>query len=360
MRPPVLAALLVPTALGALAVEAAAQEPDPSEQWYFWTDDDVRHYAFETGTARGAGDTIVVLHGGWGAEHSYLVRPLAGVASDYRLVFYDQRGSLRSPAPDSTIRIERMVEDLEHLRQSLGLERMTLLAHSMGGALAYAYLSRYPGRVRGIVLAGGVHPVAFSNDPPEEFLAEVWPDADVEALRTTREEFFEGWPERAAEVMERDGVIPEHLQHLPAQSPELWAELTDRERTRQWRINFTAVNACDPSGWREMEGGMAFYEQNVPSQLMSSGADYEEWTGRFWPALRAFPGPVRVIMGSCDYVDLGPDIWPRIVEHLPDAELHRVEGAGHAIWMDRPDAFEAEVRRALEAVREAEAGIEGR
>lgn len=48
-------------------------------------------------------DTVVVLHGGWGAEHSYLLDAFSGVGNDRHLVFYDQRGSLRSPCPDSLV-----------------------------------------------------------------------------------------------------------------------------------------------------------------------------------------------------------------------------------------------------------------
>jgi hypothetical protein len=99
--------------------EAAAEarshfEPrqDEAEQWYFWTDDGVRHYAYEFGTAAGPGDTVIVLHGGWGAEHAYLIDALVPLADRHRLVLYDPRGSLRSPAPDSTVRLERLVADL--------------------------------------------------------------------------------------------------------------------------------------------------------------------------------------------------------------------------------------------------------
>jgi proline iminopeptidase len=319
---------------------------DDAEQWYFWTDDGVQHYAFDTGTAAGPGDTVIVLHGGWGAEHSYLVRPLSALGDRYRLVFYDQRGSLRSPAPDSTIRLPRLVDDLEHLRESLGVEQVTLVAHSMGGALAYAYLSRYPERVRGLVLLGAVHPAHFRQGPPIEFIREVWPEADSAALAEAQQTFFREYGERALVVMEEEGLVPDSLRGVPFDSLNLWPVLGDRDRTRQWRITFTAVNSCNPRRWREMEGGMVYYSQNVPNQLLNDET-YADMAEEFWPALRGFRGPVRVIVGTCDYVDLGPAIWPRIVEHLPDGALTVVDESGHAIWMDDPDGFEEAVRGAL-------------
>jgi proline iminopeptidase len=327
--------------LGALA--------DRPEQWYFWTDDGVRHYAYEFGSAAGPGDTVVVLHGGWGAEHSYLVSPLSRLGDRYRMVLYDQRGSLRTPAPDSTIRLPRLVDDLEHLRESLGLERVTLVAHSMGGALAYAYLSRYPDRVRGLVLVGAVHPAPFGQGPPMEFIREVWPEADSAALAEAQEAFFRGYGERALVEMEAEGLIPDSLRGVPFDSLNLWPILGDRERTRQWRITFAAVNSCNPRRWREMEGGMIYYSQNVPNQLLDDQS-YIDMAEQFWPSLRAFEGPVRTIIGTCDYVDLGPAVWPRIVEHLTDGALTVVDESGHAIWMDDPEGFEQAVRGALQEV----------
>jgi pimeloyl-ACP methyl ester carboxylesterase len=91
---------------------------------------------------------------------------------------------------------------------------------------------------------------------------------------------------------------------------------------------------------------MVYYSENVPNQLLGDQA-YVDMAEEFWPALRRFEGPVRVIMGTCDFGDLGPDIWPRIVEHLADGTLTVVPESGHAIWMDDPEGFEEAVREAL-------------
>lgn len=104
------------------------QEDFDTKVWYLQTSDSVKHFVTEFGK----GDTVVVLHGGWGAEHSYLIDAFRPLSNQFHFVLYDQRGSLRSPAPDSTITIKQFVEDLEALRQELGLEQLTLLGHSMG------------------------------------------------------------------------------------------------------------------------------------------------------------------------------------------------------------------------------------
>lgn len=353
-------------ALAALALAAASAAAQPvypdldSEQWYSRADDGHRTYVYEVGRAEAAGDTVVVLHGGWGAEHAYLVDPLLPLAGGVRFVHYDQRGSLRSPAPDSTISIGRLVADLEALREDLGLERMTLAAHSMGNHLAYAYLAAHPERVRGLVLVGPVLPTAFAETgPPPAFLAEVWPEADSEAVAGAYLDVLYELSARGVRQLAAEGLVPARFAEATAEQvasgeldadPELTAAfraLGDRDRTRAWRVQFTAVNACDGSDWRAMQGGQIFYDP-APARAILGDPAFEEAVAGFWPALRAFGGPVRVVIGTCDYVDPGPAVWPRVVDRLPDAELAVVEGAGHSLWMDRPEAFARALRAALD------------
>ncbi|MBB4080945.1 pimeloyl-ACP methyl ester carboxylesterase [Lewinella aquimaris] len=323
----------------------AAQSTTAPEQWYNFTDDGHQMFVYEVGQGP---DTIVVLHGGWGAEHSYLLEPLAPLADRYRLVFYDQRGSLRSPAPDSTIRIDRLVEDLDDLRRSLQLAQLTLVTHSMGAALAYAYLAKYPERVRALVMSGAVHPVPFKSVPDMEYVREVWPQADSLELAETSNEVYKSMRIRAVEQMRAEGMVPDSLADADPLTTfrTLFAGSTDREYTRRWRIFFTAVNSCDVGNWRNTKGGMAFYSQAVADAILADTAYADQQAG-FWPALKNFAGPVRVIYGTCDYVDPGAAIWQRTVAHLNDGELYVVEGAGHGIWSSHAKEYARVIREAL-------------
>lgn len=134
---------------------AAAQLAHAEPEWYLPTGDGCRLFVQEYGRGR---DTVVVVHGGFGAEHSYLLDAFRGLEDRFHLVFYDQRGSLRSPCPDSLISVAAHLRDLDRLRQELKLERATLVAHSMGTVLAMHYLQDHPGRVRGMVLTGALPP----------------------------------------------------------------------------------------------------------------------------------------------------------------------------------------------------------
>ena len=89
----------------------------------------------------GQGDPLVVLHGGPGASHDYLLPGLLPLARANRLIFVDERGSGRSERLEDVkaYTVEQMVEDVEGLRQALGLGRVNLLGHSYGGVVAQAY-----------------------------------------------------------------------------------------------------------------------------------------------------------------------------------------------------------------------------
>jgi proline iminopeptidase len=108
----------------------------------------------------GSGDPIIVIHGGPGLDHAYLRPGLDALATRHTLVYYDQRGVGRSVAAlDSAgIRFDAFVDDIEALRQALGLERVTLLAHSFGALLGLEYAFRYPQNLRALILMNPIEP----------------------------------------------------------------------------------------------------------------------------------------------------------------------------------------------------------
>ena len=110
--------------------------------------------------AVGSGDPIVVVHGGPGLDHNYLRPGLDVLSTRNTVVYYDQRGTGRSDAPlDSTgINFDAFVDDVEQLRQALGYDRITVLAHSFGGLIGLEYALRYPEHTRALILMNSTEP----------------------------------------------------------------------------------------------------------------------------------------------------------------------------------------------------------
>jgi proline iminopeptidase len=101
----------------------------------------------------GGGPPTVVLHGGPGAHHDYLLPGFDALARNRELIYYDQRGGGRSPVSRSTpVGWQEQVADLEALREAWGFDRLTLAGYSWGGLLALLYGLEHPGRVGRLAL----------------------------------------------------------------------------------------------------------------------------------------------------------------------------------------------------------------
>ena len=90
----------------------------------------------------------MVLHGGPGASHDYLLPQYDLLAQGRSLFYYDQRGGGQSPVSrDLPMGWREHVADLDAIRAQLSLERLTLCGYSWGGLLAVLYFLEYPERI---------------------------------------------------------------------------------------------------------------------------------------------------------------------------------------------------------------------
>ena len=101
----------------------------------------------------GSGPPTVVLHGGPGAHHDYLLPGFDALAERRTLYYYDQRGGGRSAVPrEVPVGWREQVADLEALREAWGMERLCLAGYSWGGLLALLYATEHPERVEALAL----------------------------------------------------------------------------------------------------------------------------------------------------------------------------------------------------------------
>lgn len=115
----------------------------------------------------GSGPEVVVLHGGPGAHHDYLLPGFDALAAGRTLVYYDQRGGGQSPVPrEVPVGWREQVADLEALRAAWGLERLTIAGYSWGGLLGMLYATEHPDRVARLAL---VAPAPAWRAAREEF-----------------------------------------------------------------------------------------------------------------------------------------------------------------------------------------------
>lgn len=115
----------------------------------------------------GSGPDVIVLHGGPGAHHDYLLPQFDLLATGRRLRYYDQRGGGRSPVErDTPAGWREQVADLDALITYWNAAPATLLGYSWGALLALLYAVDHAGRVGRLAL---VSPAAATARGRAEF-----------------------------------------------------------------------------------------------------------------------------------------------------------------------------------------------
>jgi len=265
----------------------------------------------------GAGEPIVVVHGGPVLEHGYLLPHLAPLAESYELIFFDQRLSGRSaPRVDSaSVRLATFVDDIEALRQSLGLDRVHLMAHSWGGLLAIHYALEHQEHLISLVLLNSMSPSSDLWQEEERLLSERVTAADSTASADLRES--EAFAAREPEAIRQLLLLSFKTQfHDPNRSGDLDIYVPDDyvDRSRQFGYMMVDLASFDLRG-----------------------------------ELDRIKVPTLVIYGSAEpAVALG---GAALRDRIPNVEFGIIEDAGHFPFIEQPEAFLLAVRRFLEAQR---------
>ena len=261
----------------------------------------------------GSGPLIIFLHGGPGDEHRSL-RPLAEpLTSHFRCVLYDQRGSGGSTLfqqDANTLHPDRFVEDLEQLRIELQTDKLNLVGHSWGAALALLYGIAHSDQVGQQALIG--------LGPINEEMASVARANRLKPLsQAEREEYGRLSAERQTAIKAGDNQ-----------------RVTEINR-RRIRLQFRGV----------------FYHQDRLDELVENWLQYETYRNwrvnailldlldpqAFWDGLSKIHTPTLAIYG---YQDFEPITQAYILkERMSNVQVHFINECGHVPWLDQPEAI---------------------
>jgi L-proline amide hydrolase len=97
---------------------------------------------------------VLTLHGGTGVTHDYL-ESMADLADGRRVIFYDQLGCGKSATPSnpSMWAVDLYIEEVDAVRQALGLEACHIIGQSWGGMLGMQYALTQPAGLASLVVA---------------------------------------------------------------------------------------------------------------------------------------------------------------------------------------------------------------
>jgi len=284
------------------------------------TSDGVPLYALEIGNEN-AKNTYIVLHGGFGAEHSYLTQPLLHHTDRNRFILFDQRGSLRSPAPDSLITFKNFVDDIELIRREFQLNKFNILAHSNGSTIALDYLYHHPESVEKIILIGC--PLSIID-------GKYFSDLGSQIARYQQE--LEIWQKNV------DKRIEEKIEFYKLQQED---GLSGIQQTLKQKIEYAANHTHLMHDIERTQN--AFFNADVFKALKRNEND-EAWglrTTRISEAMTNSKIPIVVINGEYDFVDPLGHVWPEIDKQTENLEHIMLRDAGHNTWLDQPDDFKS-------------------
>ncbi|MEO5617695.1 MAG: alpha/beta hydrolase [Candidatus Eisenbacteria bacterium] len=115
----------------------------------------------------GAGMPALVFIHGWSCDRSYWEGQVKPFSRDFRVVAVDLAGHGESGLGREAWTIEAFGGDVAAVVEELGIERVVLIGHSMGGAVILEAARRLPGRVEGLVWVDAYKRLGVSRTPEQ-------------------------------------------------------------------------------------------------------------------------------------------------------------------------------------------------
>lgn len=253
------------------------------------------------------GRPLVFWHAlGAGTSGAYLTE-LAPTLTDagFRLIAPDAPGFGRSPAlPSERYAIDSLLELLRGVLDERGIEQAILMGHSWGGTVVMSFAAAMPERAEGLVLVdtGQMDYQDQPSFPRGKSLEEL-----IEDVRAPERQIrVAGWEAFEADVQQevRRPVTPELLEAFKA-------------------------------GLREQDGQLVgIVTPEVRGAVMQGIMEVR--VTETWPAIAAARIPILLLLATEPEAtrEQNERVTPIFAERFPDAEIHRIENAGHDLIAD--------------------------
>jgi proline iminopeptidase len=257
---------------------------------------------------------LLVLHGGPGMQHDYLL-PLTALADQRRVIFYDQLdcGRADHPGEPANWTFERYLAEIDAIRQALALDRLHIYGNSWGGSLAAVYAAGDPAGLASVILAA--------------------PLINTDRWIADNTDYCRAMPEPHRSLLLSDAALND-----PAYQAAVDA--------------FYRRHLCRLDPWPEIvkrtldNGNMAVYQSMWgPAEFTSTG------TLRHFDAIPLLPrikAPTLFICG--EYDESTPASCADFAKMVPGAELAVIADASHLAPVEQPTAYLVQLRAFLDPI----------
>ncbi len=262
----------------------------------------------------GEGEPVLILHGGPGMDHSYLLPQMEELAKTNRLIFFDQRSSGLSTGivDSSNMSIDVMVEDIESFRKEFNLGKMNLMSHSWGGLLAMFYAVKYPENLNSLIFVGSISASSAYRIPASQILQRRFSLKEEIARRTLT-------------------LSPE----FQAADPEA---LTKFFRMIYKRTFYDTSKVSDLT----LKFSDDYREKNQKTALLSKDLSNYDIHSK----LSAITCPTLLLYGDYDPQPL--EAVQKLQESISGSELVVIEKSGHFPYIETPGEFFGHIRDFLD------------
>ncbi len=241
---------------------------------------------------RGEGSVALVFVHGWACDRSFWRGQADAFADTYRVVTLDLPGHGASGNERSEWSIAGLGEDVARVVKRLGLKRVVLVGHSLGGPVALAAAERLRGRVLGVVCADALHNAEFK-----------WPPGVAERWLSGFESDFDSAIDNMVRAMFREGADDSLIQ---------W--VIDRGRATDHEAAIALMRD--------------FPKLDYPKMLSSAGVPIR--------AINVAPGSKGGIPTKIE-----------VNRKYADFDAVLMEGVGHYLMLERPAEFNSHLQTVL-------------
>lgn len=281
-------------------------------------------YKVWTKRVRGGTVPVLTLHGGPGFTHEYL-ECLEDFLPDrgYQIIYYDQLGSHYSDRPEdvSLWTLERFCEEIEEVRQALGLENFYLYGQSWGGLLAIEYALKYQEHLKGLIISNMTASVPCY----------------VKHLQKLREEL----PQETQDILQKYEERGEF--NAPEYEKIMFGEIYTKHlcRTNPWPEPFLrAFRHHNPEIYNVMQG---------PNEFIVTG-NLKDWDR--WDDISKIKVPTLLIGARYDTMD--PDEIQKMGTLIPHSQVVICENGSHGAMYDDQEVYFHHLLQFLDKAEEKE------